>query len=360
MNTDRSKPRLEEIAAACGVSKMTVSRVLRDDPRISDSTRQAVLRAAEEANYFPPGARNGAEGPAHNQYHVLFHKDYSLKDVFFSDVILSVQCELFQQGCGCSFGIISASYAEFLKLRQLLQPASTSGVIVVGDVPIDYMNALLVRFPNSVLVDNPGGAGLNQPYDAVVADNALGSSMAVRHLLRMGRRRILLIYGAPGHYFSRQLLKGYRDTLEDHQIALDPELMVASNFHIAGGYQAVERVLASNVVFDAILTNDEMACGALKALKASGRRVPEDVSVVGFDGLPMGEAIHPALTTVAIDREKMGILAVRRLLALENEDYGEERFLTTSLFPALVVRQSCGARQDQPRPADPVALPSTG
>jgi DNA-binding LacI/PurR family transcriptional regulator len=108
-------------------------------------------------------------------------------------------------------------------------------------------------------------------------------------------------------------------------------------------WEAATRAREDGVTFDAIVSNDEMACGAIKALKQARIKVPTDVSVVGFDGLPIGEVVSPALTTIVVDREKMGRLAVKRLLALEQEMGTEERFEKVGLFPKLLIRESCGA-----------------
>ena len=343
MSTGISRPNLDQIAAKCNVSKMTVSRVLRNDAKVSDATREKVLCAAKEANYFPLGNRKNSSVGDGLQYYILFQKDRSLKDAFFSDIILSIQKELFAAGRGCSFGVIKNDYSDFLKLFNIIQAGNTDGVLVVGDVPAEYVNILLERFPRLVLVDHPGDVGISRSYNSVVCDQQLGSSMAVHHLIKLGRRRILLITGPRGHYFSKQMLAGYIDTLSDSDIEFDPKLMVNADFHIKGGYEAVKRALEDGLQFDAIFTNDEMACGASQALHAAGINVPADVSIVGFDGLLMGEAANPALTTVLVDREEMGKMAVKRLLTMECGPAGDGQHVKLSLFPKLLIRQSCGA-----------------
>jgi LacI family transcriptional regulator len=169
----------------------------------------------------------------------------------------------------------------------------------------------------------------------------------LNHLLRIGRKRILLICGEEGHYFSNDLLRAYWETLAEHHMEIDPRLVVYADFHVKGGFKATQQVLEAGVPFDAIFSNDEMACGAIKALKQASRKVPEDVSVVGFDGLPIGEVVSPTLTTVAVDREKMGKLAVKRLLQFERETGEEEKFEKISIFPSLLVRESCGGRPEK-------------
>ncbi|MDD3926829.1 MAG: LacI family DNA-binding transcriptional regulator [bacterium] len=340
MAEDAKKPGLSEVAELCGVSRMTVSRVLRDDPKVSEATRQMVLQAASRLNYFPP-AYGDAAGDK-KRYYVLFRKDFSFKDPFFSEIILSVQQELFSRNCECSFGIIGDEYEEFLKYYNMLKSGDSRGILVVGDVPNEHISALLERFINLVLIDNPGGPGISRPYNSVYCDNAHGSYLAVKHLLDLGRRRVLLIHGNEGHYFTEDMLSGYRRALGEYGLGFDPGLTVAADFHIDGGCAATIQALDRGLSFDAVFSNDEMACGAIRALQERAFKVPEDVSVVGFDGLALGEAVNPPLTTVTVDRSRMGRMAVKRLLELEDGSVGDEAFTRVGIFPELVIRHSSG------------------
>jgi DNA-binding LacI/PurR family transcriptional regulator len=337
------KPSLTLIAKKCGVSKMTVSRVLRNEPNVSLSTRKLVLRVAEKAGFLPSGAHRTSRDKAVGDYCTLFQPEYSKRDAFFSGIILGVQQELFERGFGCAVGVIRNEYAEFLKLNRILCSRHVRGVLVVGEIPAQYAATLQANLRDVVFIDYPGDSGLGSPYNAVCVDNVYGGRLALSHLLKLGRKRILLICGKAGHYFSNDLLTAYRESLAEHNLEFDPHLVINADFHINGGLKAVKGALDAGLRFDAIFSNDEMACGAIKALELAGLKVPRDVSVVGFDGLPIGEIVNPALTTVVVDREKMGRLAVRRLLSLDGETGDDEKFEKVSIFPRLLVRESCGA-----------------
>jgi len=338
------KPTLTLIARKCGVSKMTVSRVLRNEPNVSGATRELVMRVAEKVGFQPSGCYHVNHNPSTQHYYVLFQREYSAKDAFFRGIIFSIQAALFERGWGCSFGVVKNDYAEFLKLNRILRSQDVSGILVVGEIPTSYANVLQTNFLNLVFIDYPGDPGIEQPYNAVCTDNVYGGHLAMNHLLKLGRKRVLLIGGRKGHYFSNDLLRAYEETLREHSLGIDPRLITDADFHVTGGYEAAKRAREDGVTFDAIFSNDEMACGAIKALKQAGIKVPTDVSVVGFDGLPIGEVVSPALTTIVVDREKMGRLAVKRLLALEQEMGTEERYEKVGLFPKLLIRESCGAR----------------
>lgn len=342
MPTEVTKPSLTLIARKCGVSKMTVSRVLRNDPNVSLTTRNFVLKVAENTGFMPSGVSNRARHSIARDYCILFQPEYSKKDAFFSTIIMSVQEELFERGFGCSVGVIKTGYSDFLKLNRILSPERVQGVIVVGEIPPHYSATLLANRLNLVFIDYPGDPRIESPYNVVCADNVHGGYLALTHLLKLGRKKILLILGREGHYFSNDLLRAYRETLAEHNLELDPRLIISGDFHVKGGFKAAKSALEAGISFDAVFTNDEMACGAIKALKASGFKIPSDVLVIGFDGLPIGEVISPALTTVVVDREKMSRVAVKRLLALDQEVEDDEKFEKVIIFPKLLIRESCG------------------
>lgn len=332
------------IAKKCGVSKMTVSRVFRNKGNVSLATRRLVLDVAERSGFVSNGRYAGRNSQATKNYYVLFQEEHSLKDVYFSDIILSIQHQLFKDGFSCSFSVIKDSYSEFLKLINILRTEDIRGIFVIGDTPPSYINGLQSNFINVVLIDYPGSPEILRPYNAICIDNVFGGHLAMHHLLKLGRKRILLICGREGHYFSDGLTEAYTEALTRNGIEVCPELIVHADFHVNGGFRATTEVLRNGIEFDAIFSNDEMACGALKALAQAGIDVPGDVSIVGYDGLPIGEAVSPSLTTVAVDRTEMGRLAVKRLLAIEKESVAGEKHEKISIFPKLVVRESCTAK----------------
>ncbi|MFH0795697.1 MAG: substrate-binding domain-containing protein [Candidatus Omnitrophota bacterium] len=338
----RNKVNLGYIAKRCKVSAMTVSRALRNESYVAPETRQKILETARKLKYTPLLRNHFNDGSAIKQYVILFQEQYSLRDTFFGEVIRSAQQEFFGSGAVSSFGIIKEQYADFLKLYNMLNLSNPDGLIVIGAIPANYLNVLLKRFPTLVLVDNPGGPEISQPYNSVIYDNQFGARLAMRHLISLGRKKILLICGQPDHYFSQDLIKSYRTTLLEHRLEFNENLILYSDFHIEGGYAVTRKALEEKLEFDALFSNDEMALGGMKALKEKGVKIPEDVSVVGFDGLALGKTDHPFLTTVLVDREEMGRLAAKHLLRLTGDNFSGERFKKEVLFPELLIRESCG------------------
>jgi DNA-binding LacI/PurR family transcriptional regulator len=170
----------------------------------------------------------------------------------------------------------------------------------------------------------------------VDADNRDGARQAIDHLVKKGRRRIATIAGPPDVAPGVDRLAGYREALEHH--GLEPTPIVYGDFTRPAGIHAMCRLLDHRPNLDAVFcASDLMAVGALHALRQSGRRVPDDVAVIGFDDLPLATYTQPTLTTVHQPVEEIGAVAARRLLSLmEGSDAGPNPVLPTS----LVVRQS--------------------
>ena len=178
--------------------------------------------------------------------------------------------------------------------------------------------------------------------DTVVVDSFAGVRQATSHLLRLGHRRIAYIGGPHSLSVARERLRGYRQALCDFNVRLDRSLIVAGDFRVDGGRAAVRRLLARRLTFTAVVAaNDLTAIGAMEALRAAGRRIPDDMAVVGFDDIPFAAFVDPPLTTVAQPTYRLGALAMERLLALMNGEAITVRRIV--LQPQLVVRRSCGA-----------------
>ncbi|MDD5707551.1 MAG: LacI family DNA-binding transcriptional regulator [Kiritimatiellae bacterium] len=343
MARSKSEVSLGTVAARSGVSRMTVSRVLRHDTRVAAATRDAVLKAAREAGYVSHGAAPRGRVGQVNEYAILCHRDYAGSDAYFGEIIRAVQQELFARNCACSLAILGDDMADFVQLRTMLLSRGTAGILIVGAITPVFVNALIGIQSRLMLLDDEGSLAIRHPYNAVYPDHLRGGRLAFAHLLGLGRRRIAVIEGQPNHYFWRSVRTAWREAMEDAGIPADSSLVISNAFNRRGGYRSVNSLLASGVKFDAVFTNDEMAVGALDALREAGLRVPRDVSVMGFDGLPIGEDVSPRLSTVKVDRRRMVTVGVERLMAMDARASGAGE--KTVLLPELVVRESCGGTE---------------
>jgi DNA-binding LacI/PurR family transcriptional regulator len=177
--------------------------------------------------------------------------------------------------------------------------------------------------------------------DAVVCEDAQAAYEATRHLIKLGHRRIALIRGPARHPFSQALTSGYRRALHEAGIPFRDDLVLEAALRARGGYDMAEVLLKRPSRPTAIFTNDDMAIGALGAIHDHGLAVPEDIALVGYDDIEYAAHTTPPLTTVAVPKEEMGRLAVRRAIA--QMEQGEPHIFTTTVVAhTLVVRSSCG------------------
>jgi len=344
------KPRVTsfDIAFKAGVSQATVSRALRGSPLVSAETRQRVQAVAKELNYkVDKNASSLRRQRASTLALLLFEdptSDDSLINPFFLSMLASITRATARQGHDLlvSFQQMSDDWhADYQDSHR------ADGVILLG-----YGDYLAYRSKLERLVEEGthfvrwGSAVEDQHGASIGCDNRQGGQSAARHLLSLGRRRIAFLGTATlqcPEFLDRYL--GYADALAAAGLKPDERLRVdASDSTEEVGHDAMASLLARGVEFDAVFAaSDLLAIGAMRALAEAGRRVPEDVSVVGFDDLPMAGFANPALTTVAQDTR----LAGERLVACVIDQIRGEPVDSQMLPTQLVIRRSCGA---PPRP----------
>ena len=326
---------LDEIAELAGVGRSTVSRVLNNDPRVREATRERILEIVRRENYQPNfAARTLASGRSDVIGAVV---PMALPSVFTDP--------FFPQFLG---GIAAACDAADALLMLWLAPPETErrkadklgpvdGLIVAAHVTEDpFVEALRAGGKRFVLY------GRYQADDVsyVTVDDRASARGIVSHLLRVGHQRVATITG-PQHMFeARDRLDGYFDALRDFGMEQSPDLVVEGDWSEPSGYQAMRRLLAAkpDAVFAA---NDSMALAALRAIREAGLRVPEDIALAGFDDIPAAAAADPPLTTVRQPIRRLGEVAAQTLLEIIDDPTGSPRRVI--LPTELVVRASCGS-----------------
>lgn len=173
---------------------------------------------------------------------------------------------------------------------------------------------------------------------SIFIDNLNAQKRTVEHLIRMGHKKIAYIAGDATSSLSECRLDGYRSALTEHKIPLDEDLIVRGDFTPVSGYTAVKELLSIRNDFTAIASaNDQMALGAIKAIRQMGRNVPEDIAITGFDNLSIASLIDPSLTTIHVPTKQMGNLAVEIICKTAD---GEEMQRRNQLVTDLIVRKS--------------------
>lgn len=309
------RPTLEAVAARAGVGRGTVSRVINGSPQVSDRTRDVVQRAIEELGYVPnPAARSLVTRRTDSVALVVSEpEDRVFAEPFFSGVVRGISAGL--AGTPMQLWLaMTTSPADRRRVERHLTPQHVDGVLLLslhGDDPLPG------RLEAAGLPTVLGGRPLiSQPYGYVDVDNAGGARLAVNHLLDGGRRRIAAITGPQDMHAGVSRLDGYRDALRARGLPADENLIAIGDFSERSGVAAMRLLLDRRPDLDAVFAaSDPMAIGAMRVLKENGRRIPEDVAVVGFDGSPMARHTDPPLTTVHQPAEAMGRNMARLLLA---------------------------------------------
>jgi DNA-binding LacI/PurR family transcriptional regulator len=330
---------LDDVAQVALVSTSTVSRALNNHPHISPSTRQAVLQAARTLGYPLSRLRRAALEPRS----VLLasrHPDWQNQQ---SAGILSVdqrlvygaQAVLEQRGL---LARVQSVALEPDKVRRLADNPGVAGLVLLGGMQDE---GFVRRLQASGLPFVVAGARTAlADVNCVTADYLHGTQKAVTHLIANGRRRIGLVNGPPSTTSSLEKLDGYRLALCTHGIApLARHVVAGEDFATEPGYRQTSALLAQVPDLDAIVyAGDPMAIGGLRAIKEQGRRVPDDVAIVGFYNSELARFTEPPLTSVHVDMNAIGQIAARRLIAMLKEP--DERAWCITVPASLVVRGS--------------------
>jgi len=323
---------LNDVAARCGVSYQTVSRVVNNSPLVTEKTRALVLKAIAELDYRPNLA---ARRLATRRSSVIGMVSTEMTYYGPARVMVSVEETARRNGYNLMLvGVERPNKAQLTTAINDLCEHQVDGFVfgVRLGRSVDSVRKLCRGAPFVTL-----DAGPADGLPTVVVDQQYGVQLATRHLLDLGHRQIAHIAGPPGWSASRERRKGWAQTLVE--AGLEPGLCVDGDWSPESGYAAAGRLLDFGARFTAIVSaNDHMALGAIRALGTRGIRVPEDISVVGYDDLPESGFFEPPLTTVHHDFAGQGARSVEVLLRMLNREPGESPLEV--LRPELVIRES--------------------
>lgn len=349
---------VKDIAQRASVSVGTVSRVFHNHANVGDDIRARVLQAAADLGYKKAVSQRAfqPQNRALKEIGFLYCSAVDTTAIANNPFWLHILNGVEQEAQGANIKVTYASIHSLMQTPQALlttiQAMKLDGILLVG--PAEKEEAQLLKDLNIplVLVDNhiPGFS-----LDSVLCDNFEGATQAVDFLLQHGHRQIAFIGGPLQEEASRPLNSiytlerrsaGYRTTLLDAGLPVDYRLFEASGLDPASAAEACQRLLARNVPFTAVFcANDQIAIGVIKALRDAGKRIPEDVSVIGFDDVPMVEHLSPALTTMRVNKEALGAIAVKTLMLRAADP--QMPAISTVLEVALVERETVAAVKEE-------------
>ena len=332
------RPTQEDVAREAGVSRATVSYVINNrtdgNVRISEETRCRVLEAIEELGYRPNVlARSLRQGQTHTIGMIVPDNT----NPFFAEVARGVEDTSFEQGYSVILCNSDGDLDKELLYTNVLAEKRVDGILfVAAGMSTEHICALQERRMPVVVVDRdiPDVA-----VDSVMTANERGGWLATRHLIELGHRHIGCIAGPSDVTPSAERVTGYRQALREAGLAVDEALILKGDFQYESGYQATRQLLSMEDPPTAIFAcNDLMAVGAISAAVGLGRQVPMDLSVVGFDDVPLASFANPALTTIVQPKHEIGVVAATMLLErMRDPDRPPHRKM---LDTELVVRQS--------------------
>lgn len=346
MTETASRPTLEAVAARAGVSRATASRVVNGGDGVREPLVERVRRAVEELGYVPNQAARSLVTRRHDAVAVVIAEPETrvFADPFFGLQLRGISKELTAHDSQLVL-LLTEGRDDHARVGRYLAGGHVDGALVFSLHLDDPLPELIhgAGVP-TVFGGRPGwGDGTRDSASPVYvdSDNRGGARAAVRHLVGLGRTRVAHITGALDQTSAVDRLDGFRDVMGD----ADPRLVVEGDFTPAGGERAMRELLEHRPDVDAVFAaNDLSAAGALRVLRERGRRVPDDVAVIGFDDmLPVAEQTDPPLTTVRQDIEEMGRLMARLLLrdldrrtAKETEAHGPSGVV----LPTTLVRRA--------------------
>jgi LacI family transcriptional regulator len=302
---------IADVAARAGVSKTTVSRVLNGRGELDEATAARVRQVIDELGYVP-SAR--AVGLARGRTRIVGMLVPSLTWPWMGDVLQGVVDVVETEGYGLLLFTCNRGDESMRQFASQVSAKAFDGLLVIEpEGTLDYIAGLHARGLPVVLIDD---RALQPMFPSVATTNRSGGHAAGTHLLELGRRRPLVVTGPKRFGCSQERLEGFAEAYAAAGLPLDPLLVVEGDFTFDNGQQAVKNVIEARLDFDAVFAhNDLAAAGAMQAVREAGRRVPEDVAVVGFDDLPLAATTEPPLTSVHQPLREMGEAAARLLLA---------------------------------------------
>lgn len=341
--TNRSSIGLREIASACNVSLMTVSRAFREKSAIRPETRASILQKAEEMGYFRyPRKGRPATPPINtaNQVQLIFGNSGGSMFSFQMCLLTAVEQQLADAGFECIMRTCNGNFASFMRLLERVRLDHSQATILFGYFQPEQLEQLLLALPGALLLDNTVRSAYRDKVSTFSFDNRRAAYLGVNHLAQIGRKKILLITGPQKNFFSSDLLAGYKEALADNALEYDPERVVYADFSAGSAANALRNVLRNGISFDAIFTNDEMATGVYHILQEAKISIPEQVAVCGCDNLPIGAQLYPELSTIALDYNELTACAVNHILSGKSSS----DFIDIKLPPVLCVKSSTAAR----------------
>ncbi|MCK5768557.1 MAG: LacI family DNA-binding transcriptional regulator [Candidatus Atribacteria bacterium] len=326
---------IKDVAKLAGVHPSTVSRVINNDSRISEKTKNKVIYVINKLGYTPNAIARGLKTKRTNTIGMLIP---DITNPFFADLARGGEDEASENG----FNVILCNSDEKLEKErtylEILKEKRVDGLIL-GSVHIKDKSIFRlekIKYPYILVSRDIEGLDKN----CIIVNDIAGGTMATEHLIKLGHRRIAHITGPLKVKSAINRLEGYRIALKKNHIEYKEELVEEGDFRIAGGYKAMKKLLKMSELPTAIFAaNDLVAIGAMQAIQKRKYHIPKDFCIIGFDDIKLASFVYPTLSTIRQPMLEMGNLAVKTLLRIiKGGEFNQKKVI---LKPELIVRESC-------------------
>lgn len=333
---------IQDVAAAAGVSYQTVSRVINDKPDVAEETRRRVWQVIEELGYQPSAI---ARSLVSKRTYTLGLITADFSDYFFTQVIVGAEAEARKQGYFFMLCSTERNPADEPQYLTLLTERQVDGILFARPSTEEDSRHIVSLIQQGVPLVTTAYWLPGEKLTVVDVDNVDGGLQATKCLTELGHREIGMITGPVGWKSVHDRTEGYKLALERAGIPFDTSLIEHGDWSYQGGYEAVGRLLAKAPQITALFAqNDRMAIGAMRALREAGRRIPDDVALVGYDDIPPAAYCYPPLTTIRQPMQQVGEVATQLLIELINDPAARRKEVL--LRTELIRRGTCGTRSD--------------
>lgn len=337
---------INDVAERANVSITTVSHVINQTRYVSDDLTERVRKAMEELDYHPNSLARGLRSGKTKTIGLVIP---DISNQFFAEISRKIEDKGYENG----YSVILCNtdddpYKEKNYIDVLLAKKVEGIIFISAGVESNYLEKTIEFNIPIVVVDRDIK---ENDYDIVLVDNSVGGFDATRYLIELGHRRIACIAGPSPITPSAQRVAGYKQALQEAGIQIDTNLIIPGDFHYESGDRAMRALLALPQPPTAVFAcNDMMALGAFQAVNNQGMKIPEDISVIGFDNIPFSQTVYPTLTTMAQPIHEMADLVVD--LLVDKIKFHRQRVRTNErelnykrivLETKLIKRNSCRA-----------------
>ena len=325
---------LKMVAEKAEVSVNTASRAINNKPDINENTKKRILKVAQELGYIRNAAAVALRTKKTGTIGVVIADN---RNPFYAEVLNGMEETAREKNYHIIFTNTQRDYKKEEEAINLLLAKRVDGLLIapVQDREDDIKKLIEANIPFVIVGRNFNDIEL----DAVYNDEVKGGFLAIEYLIKKGHKRIALIDGFLYKSPAKGRLEGYKNALKKYEIPFDDALLTVGDIDVKDGYKRTKQLLEKGLNFTAIFAyNDIMAFGSMQAIKEKGLRIPEDIGLVGYDNIPFSSLISPALTTIRLKKQDLGVESVKLLLSRINGNREKNKKIMLNI--ELIVRET--------------------